>query len=141
MSDKVKIADPKDAKPGWSTWIENGTWYTATTVDRKKFGGHDYDGGGFERGVRECKCGAHMSGCSSSGPVDPFGPCPKNPKPLAMAGKPRPRPETKLNWMETRTQEVSQYHCTKCTEIFQFASDKHGTERPPVNCPMCGRPA
>lgn len=49
--------------------------------------------------------------------------------------------KTKLNWMETREQEVSQYHCTACDEIFQFASDKHGTERPPVCCPMCGRPA
>lgn len=47
---------------------------------------------------------------------------------------------TKINWMETRTQEVSQYHCTACEEIFQFASDKNGTDEPPVACPMCGRP-
>jgi DNA-directed RNA polymerase subunit RPC12/RpoP len=46
--------------------------------------------------------------------------------------------KTKLNWMETRTQEVSQYHCVQCEEIFQFASDKHGTEQPPICCPMCG---
>jgi rRNA maturation endonuclease Nob1 len=48
--------------------------------------------------------------------------------------------KVKVNWMETRTVEVSQYHCTGCQEIFQFASDKHGTERPPVACPMCGSP-
>lgn len=49
--------------------------------------------------------------------------------------------ETKLNWMETRTLEVSQYHCVKCEEIFQFASDKNETSEPPVACPMCGRVA
>lgn len=47
--------------------------------------------------------------------------------------------KTKLQWMETRIQEVSQYHCTACLEIFQFASDKNGTVEPPVACPMCGR--
>lgn len=36
---------------------------------------------------------------------------------------------TKFGWMEKREQEVSQYHCTKCGEIFQFASDKNGTPK------------
>ena len=47
---------------------------------------------------------------------------------------------TKIGWMETRTQEVSQYNCNGCNEIFQFASDKNGTAEPPVCCPMCGSP-
>lgn len=46
----------------------------------------------------------------------------------------------KVGWMENRQSEVAQYHCTGCEEIFQFASDKHGTERPPIACPMCGQP-
>jgi hypothetical protein len=63
-----------------SVWVENGEVYTAPTVDRSKFGGHDYDGGGYEKGVRDCKCGAYMLSASSAGPVDPFGACPMNPK-------------------------------------------------------------
>jgi rubrerythrin len=46
---------------------------------------------------------------------------------------------TKLNWMETRNQEVSQYHCVECSEIFQFASDNGGTVEPPKYCPLCGK--
>lgn len=47
--------------------------------------------------------------------------------------------ETKLQWMGIETEEVSEYSCTACGEIFQFASDSGGTDVPPVACPMCGR--
>jgi hypothetical protein len=84
MKQKVENeAEIKTPPAGWSVWIENGDWFKAPTVDRTKFGKHDYFGGGFEQGIRECKCGCHMSGFSSSGPVDPFGACPSNPLPAA----------------------------------------------------------
>lgn len=67
-------------KRGWAAWIESGTWFTARKVDPKKFGKHAYDNGGYEQGIRECPCGCFMGSYSSSGPVDPWGPCPKNPK-------------------------------------------------------------
>lgn len=67
-------------KRGWSVWIESGTWYTAPTVDRRSFGGHAYDNGGYEEGIRDCSCGCFMLSSASGGPVNPFGPCPKNPK-------------------------------------------------------------
>jgi hypothetical protein len=78
-SEPDAIGNPK-AEPGFSIWIEHGKWFTAPTVDSEKFGGHAYDGGGYEAGIRECICGCHMGGSSSSGPVDPFGPCPLNPR-------------------------------------------------------------
>ena len=68
------------AKRGWSLWCEWGTWYTAKKVSKSQFGGHAYAGKAFLQGIRSCSCGCHMSGCMSSGPVDPFGPCPNNPK-------------------------------------------------------------
>lgn len=68
-----------EKKPGISYWIEWGKWYGATTVDPKKFGGHAYDNGGYEHGVRTCLCGCYMGSSSSSGPVNPFGACPENP--------------------------------------------------------------
>jgi hypothetical protein len=69
------------AKRGMAVWIENGVYYTNRKVNPKKFGGHEYDNGGYEKGIRECKCGCRMYDCESSGPVDPFGACPKNPLP------------------------------------------------------------
>jgi hypothetical protein len=74
-----KFKNPK-VRRGWSLWIENGVWFKARTVDKRRFGGHDYDNGGFEQGIRKCKCGCFMGGWSSDGPVDPFGPCPLNPR-------------------------------------------------------------
>lgn len=48
--------------------------------------------------------------------------------------------KTNINWMEMRDDlEVSQYQCVKCEEIFYFSSDKDGTDKAPVCCPMCGR--
>ena len=81
---KILIGDSKEfpnpiEKRGWSIWIENGKYYTARTVNKKKFGGHSYDNGGYDRGIRDCICGCYMGNCNSSGPVDPFGSCPSNP--------------------------------------------------------------
>lgn len=72
---------------GHSMWVENGEWFTAPTVDPTKYGGHDYDEGGYERGVRNCVCGCFMGSSNSSGPVDPFGACPMNPKPETLPVK------------------------------------------------------
>lgn len=82
---KVRIGDSltvlKPTVPeGFSFWIESGVWYMAPTVDKDQFGGHAYSGDGYSQGERDCPCGCHMESCSSGGPVDPFGPCPKNPK-------------------------------------------------------------
>ena len=74
-------------KRGWSRWIENGVWFTAPKVSAAKFGGHDYAGGGYSRGIRDCKCGCYMLSSSSGGDCDPFGPCPENPK--AKSGNPQ----------------------------------------------------
>jgi len=43
---------------------------------------------------------------------------------------------TKINWTETRTQEISQYYCESCQDWFRYESD---TEQPPNFCPNCGR--
>lgn len=80
------------AQPGYSLWIEWGKWYTAPTVDPEKFGTHAYDGGGYERGIRECLCGCHMGESSSSGPVDPFGACPCNGKVVETSPPQEPAP-------------------------------------------------
>ncbi len=69
-----------DAEEGQTVWVENGVVYTSPTVDPNKFGGHAYDNGGYESGIRDCPCGAYMLSSSSGGPVDPFGPCPLNPQ-------------------------------------------------------------
>lgn len=69
-----------ESEPGFDNWTENETVYTAPTVDQNEFGGHDYDHGGYEQGIRDCKCGASMLSSSSSGPVNPFGACPMNPR-------------------------------------------------------------
>lgn len=80
MGSSVENPKPKVEK-GWSIWLESGIYYKARTVDALKFGRHDYDNAGFEKGIRDCKCGCHMGGFDSGGPVDPFGPCPLNPLP------------------------------------------------------------
>lgn len=83
------IALPEPAK-GFSVWIENGEWFTAPTIDDSKFGGHAYDGSGYDIGIRDCQCGCYMGSSSSSGPVDPGGPCPMNPwqPPVPASGQP-----------------------------------------------------
>ena len=81
-SGTVKFPEPQ---PGYAVWIENGVWYTAPKIDPARFGGHAYDNGGFEMGIRDCPCGCYMLSASSAGPVDPFGACPENP---IESGKP-----------------------------------------------------
>lgn len=80
---KTKIIDSKNKKfsnpkmpKGWSQWVEQGIWYKARSVNKRKYGGHHYDNGD---GTGDCICGCYMGDSSSSGPVDPFGPCPMNP--------------------------------------------------------------
>lgn len=69
----------KEVKKGFSWWIENGVYYQSPTVDPNKFGPHTYNNGD---GTGDCPCGCYMGGCSSSGPVDPFGDCPENENPF-----------------------------------------------------------
>lgn len=72
---KVGIGVDEQPQEGWSKWIEDGEWFTAAIVSPDKYGAHSYAGGiGF------CACGCYMGSCASSGPVDPFGACPKNQK-------------------------------------------------------------
>lgn len=87
--DEITVAE------GYSIWIENGIWYTAPTVDSKKFGGHAYDNGGYEKGIRDCSCGCSMLRTFPSGPVDPFGACPAN-----------PLPDTKIIWKQKADQAI-----------------------------------
>lgn len=68
----------KKPPKGFSKWCENGVVIHAKTVN-PKFGGHDYDNGGYWQGIRDCTCGCYMLSSSSGGPVDPFGRCPANP--------------------------------------------------------------
>ncbi len=72
--------DEEPVKPEvkMAKWIENGIWKTAPEVDPKLFGVHlytDYQGTG------DCDygCGCHMGRSYSTGKIDPFGACPKNP--------------------------------------------------------------
>ena len=67
--------------PGHSFWIENGNWFISPTVDKAKFGPHDYNARS-RNWVGDCTCGCHMGSGSSSGPCDPFGACPENPNPF-----------------------------------------------------------
>ena len=80
IGDSSTHPDPK-VKRGWSLWIENGVWFTAPTVNRRRFGSHAYGGEEYDYGLRECSygCQCHMGSSSSGGPVDPFGACPLNP--------------------------------------------------------------
>lgn len=75
------IPNPKKRR-GHSFWIEHGFWFEAPTVSAKKFGPHQYDGyhGPSRAGCGPCHCGCWMASSASGGMVDPFGPCPLNPK-------------------------------------------------------------
>ena len=81
---KVACGDGRStpkAKRGYSLWMESGTWYTAPKVSHRLFGPHAYDvQGAYNAGTRDCPCGCFMLSYSSGGPVDPRGPCPKNPR-------------------------------------------------------------
>lgn len=74
-------------KRGWSVWIESGVWFTAPTVNPRKFGRHDWENGMWEKGVRNCRCGCYMGSYSSAGPVDPSGACPAKPRKTGLARK------------------------------------------------------
>lgn len=73
--------------PGCCTdyYIENGE-RKRSNVDPMKFGPHDYPGApkppDGECWTSDCKhgCGCYAGPHTSGGPVDPFGPCPKNPQ-------------------------------------------------------------
>ena len=78
MGEKIKLEPSAHggAPDGHSSWVEYGSWYHAPTVP-DTYGAHDYVRSGV--GIGDCKCGCYMSGGSSSGTVDPFGPCPLQP--------------------------------------------------------------
>lgn len=71
---KFDAFSESESKLGKDTWVTNGKIFSAPIVDPEKFGPHDYgDGQG------NCWCGCSMGSFYSSGPVNPFGMCPKNP--------------------------------------------------------------
>jgi hypothetical protein len=73
----------------FSYWVEDGHYYKAMAVHASSNGPHDFD----SDGTSDCKkgCGCWMGPARSGGPVDPFGPCPRNPKegytPLILTGE------------------------------------------------------
>jgi len=84
--------DPKDCTfqgyghcPGCCTdyYIEDGK-RKASRVDPAKFGEHKYRGAPHYTSDCEYECGCWAGPHRSGGPVNPFGPCPKNPKVLAV---------------------------------------------------------
>ena len=64
---------------GEAVWLEWGKICHAPLVDPYLFGPHYYGDEG-RTGVCIHKCGCHMGSMNSSGPVDPFGRCPNNPR-------------------------------------------------------------
>lgn len=92
IGNSSEFPDPKP-KRGWSRWIEEGVWFTAPKVSSRDFGAHAYGKGGYGRGITDCPCGCFMLSSSSGGPVDPFGPCPRNPKSKRQPAK----KDSKLN--------------------------------------------
>lgn len=76
----AKAEESKWQKIGHAVWHEYGGMKHAPRVDPKKFGAHSY--AEEEERTSDCKylCGCWMGSCSSGGPVNPFGACPKNPK-------------------------------------------------------------
>jgi len=78
IGNSCDVCEPK-VKKGYSLWIEWGRWFIAPTVDSKQFGRHSYDDEmATYHGIHDCSCGCYMGSSASSGPVDPFGPCPMN---------------------------------------------------------------
>lgn len=88
-----RAGEQREAEPEMSQWIEDGEKMTAPKVDPDKFGPHNYPGcsGDVFMRTSDCShgCGCWMGESRSGGPVDPFGRCPKNPKPPEQ-----PEPET-----------------------------------------------
>jgi hypothetical protein len=130
----AEIADPrKPQKPGFSTWIENGVWYQAPTVDPAKFGPHDYHKKWPQ--ITMCKCGCRMGSESSSGPVDPFGACPSNPKQVIkdeILQKIAKAPEKK----DTSIFRFELHTATAQEAIAPWACGEHGKY---FRCGLCGR--
>lgn len=63
-------------KEGHAVWYEDGKVCHAPKIPEGIFGPHKYPRLGS--GSCEYGCGCWMGSSSSDGPVDPFGPCPKN---------------------------------------------------------------
>ena len=65
-------------KAGHDVWVENGKVCHAPKVPPELFGPHDY----ADDGTSDCGhgCGCWAGPCNSGGPVNPLGPCPRNPK-------------------------------------------------------------
>jgi len=63
---------------GDAVWVENGDVKHSPKVPGEIFGPHKYS----EHGTSDCKygCGCWAGETRSGGKVDPFGPCPCNPK-------------------------------------------------------------
>ena len=63
---------------GHSVWIEDGRVCHSPEVPKELFGSHRYS----KYGTSDCShgCGCWAGDSRSGGPVNPFGPCPKNPK-------------------------------------------------------------
>lgn len=66
-------------KEGHAVWVENGNVKHSPKVPEELFGPHGYE---FPGRTTNCSfgCGCWAGPWSSGGPVDPLGPCPRNPK-------------------------------------------------------------
>ena len=69
---------------GHAIWYENDGLHHSAKVPSELFGPHEYD----RPGTPYCRhgCGCWVGDARSGGSVDPFGPCPRNPK-MADEGK------------------------------------------------------
>jgi hypothetical protein len=69
----------KWTKEGHAIWYERGTLCHAEKVPLTLFSEHKY---ADHDGTSDCSygCGCWMGPSASGGPVDPFGPCPRNPR-------------------------------------------------------------
>lgn len=69
-------------KAGHAVWIEDGDVKHSYRVPPELFGPHNYP---YYGGTSDCShgCGCWSGQSRSGGPVDPAGPCPKNPIPSA----------------------------------------------------------
>ena len=78
-------------KAGHDVWVEDGEVCHAPKVPPELFGSHDY---GDHDGTEDCRygCGCWAGPTRSGGPVNPFGPCPRNPKANAQV---QPSPANK----------------------------------------------
>ncbi len=61
-------------------WVEDGNKRTAPAVDPEKFGDHDYGENPYSTDDCRHGCGCWAGESRSGGPIDPWGPCPNNPR-------------------------------------------------------------